>query len=59
METARQVIRHIRDGIFWPPADPPNYPDGLIFLCGDTLAERREIIGNSSQFHTAPSGGQP
>ena len=38
LETARDVVRKIRDAIFWPPAEPPQYEDGLELVAGDRLA---------------------
>ena len=35
-ETAREVIRKIRQQIFWPPADPPPaFSDELAPICQD------------------------
>jgi ATP-dependent helicase/nuclease subunit B len=37
---AKNVIRKIRDGIFWPPSDPPSYDDGLMGICQDAYPYR-------------------
>jgi hypothetical protein len=35
-ETAREVVRRIRDGIFWPPAaQPPAFSDDFAAICQD------------------------
>jgi len=34
-EVARQIIRDIRNGIFWPLSEPPNFVDGYEFICHD------------------------
>jgi len=37
-ETARNVIRNIRKGVFWPPADPPPpFSDELACICQDNV----------------------
>jgi len=39
-----EIIRNIRDGMFWPPADPPDYDDGLEYICMDRVIDREAII---------------
>ena len=34
------VIRAIREQVFWPPQQPPPFPDGLEWICYDGIAER-------------------
>jgi RecB family exonuclease len=34
-ETMREVVRKIRRGEFWPPAEPPDYEDDFTTLCQD------------------------
>jgi inactivated superfamily I helicase len=35
-ETAREVVRRIRDGVFWPPAaQPPAFSDDFAAICQD------------------------
>ncbi len=37
LEDAREVVRSIRRAVFWPPALPPKFADGLEWVAGDTL----------------------
>jgi ATP-dependent helicase/nuclease subunit B len=37
---AAEVVRAIRRGVFWPPAEPPTWDDGFALVAGDTLAVR-------------------
>jgi len=40
-ETARNVIRNIRNGVFWPPADPPPaFSEELACICQDKVFDR-------------------
>ena len=40
-ETARQVVRAVREEIFWPPADPPpDYSEDLAWICHDGVFGR-------------------
>lgn len=48
MDVAQRVIRNVRAGIFWPPADPPDFPDEFTSLCCDDVPERRTLIQRSS-----------
>jgi hypothetical protein len=41
---AQQVIRAIRNGIFWPPNLPPEYDDGLEGICHDAYPLRQQEI---------------
>ena len=41
---AQDVIRKIRDGVFWPPATPPTYEDGLEGICHDAYPLRQYEI---------------
>ncbi|MCC7145498.1 MAG: PD-(D/E)XK nuclease family protein [Phycisphaeraceae bacterium] len=46
---ARQVIQAIRAARFWPPADQPDWNDGLSALCWDHCHERGPMIQRVSQ----------
>ncbi len=47
LECAREVIRSIRNGVFWPPnPQPPEYDDGLGALCMDRCAARPSLLAN-------------
>jgi hypothetical protein len=41
------VITHIRDQVFWPPADPPDWADHYTRLCADQAMQRRTLIDAS------------
>ena len=43
VDVAREVVRCLRRRIFWPPAEPPQYLDGLELLAGDSLAPHRRL----------------
>lgn len=54
LECAREVIRGVRGGKFWPPTDPPPFPpsrtdpghaDVYSGLCLDSSSDRREWLG--------------
>ncbi|MAX24739.1 MAG: hypothetical protein CMJ19_09575 [Phycisphaeraceae bacterium] len=46
---AKQIIRDVRNGIFWPPHDPPAYEDGLGGICQDAYPYRRlDVLTASS-----------
>ena len=38
LRCAREVVRSVRAGRFWPPSEPPRYADGLELVAGDGLA---------------------
>jgi hypothetical protein len=42
------VIRSVRDGVFWPPKQPPVFDDGFGGLCGDAVADRAALISASA-----------
>jgi CRISPR/Cas system-associated exonuclease Cas4 (RecB family) len=48
LESAAQAIDEavsgIKNGVFWPPKQPPRYSDGLEGICLDRSIERDEII---------------
>lgn len=44
---ARQVIGGVRSGTFWPPGEPPRYPDGLQGVCADRSLDREGLISRS------------
>lgn len=52
LQVAHQVIRNIRSEIFWPPSDPPEYPDDFSSLCCDDVPDRRDIIQRSAHRPT-------
>ena len=41
---AHEVVRNIRGGVFWPPAEPPAYEDGLEGICMDQCSDRAAVI---------------
>jgi len=41
------VIRGVRGRVFWPPADPPAWPDDLESICADLAHDRAELIAAS------------
>jgi RecB family exonuclease len=42
-ETAREVIRNIREGIYWPPQAPPQYEDDFTAICQDRRLGGRNL----------------
>ena len=52
LQVAHQVIRNIRAQIFWPPSDPPDFPDDFSSLCCDDVPDRRAIIQRSAMTQT-------
>ncbi|HVS63739.1 MAG TPA: PD-(D/E)XK nuclease family protein [Thermoanaerobaculia bacterium] len=54
---ARDVVRAIRAGIFWPPSEPPAWDDGYGWIAGDTLADRGRLVAESGRL-LAASGGR-
>ena len=61
---ADDVIRAVRAQEFWPPREPPRFPDGLKGLCLDRVPQRREIIDSTGDAvalwaqQTTPPGGR-
>ena len=58
LKCARSVIRNVRAGVFWPPADPPPFPpsrtdpgraDVYSGLCLDSCTDRREWFGPAEE----------
>jgi len=41
------VIRALRGRVFWPPAEPPGYADGLEGLCADAALDRAVLIAQA------------
>lgn len=58
VEQAREVVRAIRAGVFWPPAEPPRYEDEFTRLCYDRIIERAAAMaaGNASCAAAAVAG---
>ena len=48
-----EVIRKLRDQVFWPPAEPARYSDDYSLLCGD------EVIAWESLIDASGRGGRP
>jgi hypothetical protein len=48
VEKARETVRAVRRGIFWPPGPPPGFDDGLADLAGDRLWNREALIEAAS-----------
>ena len=55
-EVAHEVVRGIRDGVFWPPADPSRYADGLEGICMDQSSDRAAVIAAQIEA-VKPRGG--
>ena len=58
LESAKEVIRKVRAGEFWPPADPPPYPpsrtdpgrvDSYSDLCLDACSDRVDWFGTAEE----------
>lgn len=48
IEARDEVIRAVRDELrFWPPAEPPAWPDEFSGLCADASMDRRRLIERS------------
>ena len=43
-DTAVNIVRDIRNGVFWAPNDPPQYADGFEAICMDASPDREAII---------------
>lgn len=51
-----EVVRCVRDDlVFWPPAEPPAFPDAFAGLCADAALDRRRLIERSE----AERAGRP
>ncbi len=56
-EAAREIIRQLRNGVFWPPAErPPLYSEDFAAICQDHVFERHElaIAADSESGEAAP-----
>ena len=49
VEKARDVIRRVRNRVFWPPGDPSHYGDEFSRLCADHALNRTELIEMASR----------
>lgn len=49
MEVRDVVVRKLRQQVFWPPGDVPDFDDEFSMLCGDTSLQRDELIRVSQQ----------
>jgi ATP-dependent helicase/nuclease subunit B len=47
-EERDRIIRSIRKSLFWPPAAPPPWRDGLERICSDGVTEREKKIASAS-----------
>ena len=45
LDVARDVVRQVRAGRFWPPADAPPFDDGLRSLTGERWEGRALSVG--------------
>jgi ATP-dependent helicase/nuclease subunit B len=43
-----RIIKAIRDGVFWPPGEPPEFDDALSRLCGDGVLDREQLVRASA-----------
>ncbi len=50
------VIRNIRNCVFWPPGDAQRYPDGFERVCADHVMQREALIQLSMQAGTGVTG---
>ncbi len=49
-EQATRVIRNIREGVFWPPADPPpRFAEDFAPICMDGCFERPTVLGQGGR----------
>lgn len=58
LKCARRVIQNVRNGVFWPPTDPPPFPpsrtdpgraDVYSGLCLNSCSDRREWFGTPQE----------
>jgi ATP-dependent helicase/nuclease subunit B len=49
MALATQIAGDIRAGRFWPPSEPPSYPDGFEGICMDGYLNRADVIGRLAE----------
>jgi len=56
---AIEVARSIRAGIFWPPSEPPDFPDDLAAICHDDSPDRAAVIAALQRRIAAGKGGLP
>ena len=43
-DTARDVIRQLREGVFWPPTErPPQYSEDFAAICQDNVFEKFDV----------------
>lgn len=47
LEAARDVVRAMRHGVFWPPASPPRFADGFEWAAGDRLVGWKPDAGSA------------
>ncbi len=57
-ETAREVVRQVRRGVFWPPS-PARYVDGLELVSGDTLSPSPAELVPGTGSGSVSSRGAP
>ncbi|GAB4186186.1 MAG: PD-(D/E)XK nuclease family protein [Phycisphaeraceae bacterium] len=55
-EVRDDVIRNIRNYVFWPPKEPPQYPDGYERVCADHVMQRDVLIRDSEPSDTEVTG---
>ena len=56
-EKAREVIRAVRTGNFWPPEPmPPIYAEDFAAICLDNVFEKPAAMLPGGQPHASPSG---
>ncbi|HEX7008462.1 MAG TPA: PD-(D/E)XK nuclease family protein, partial [Phycisphaeraceae bacterium] len=57
VEQARQVIRAVREGRFWPPGDVPEYADEFSGVCLDRVMDREAAIAGAEALAKVRRGG--
>jgi len=57
VDAARDIVRSIRAGVFWPPGKPPEWDDGLAAVCLDASPGRGAIIAASAPHAPTREGG--
>ncbi len=54
VERAREIVRQVRAGVFWPPSDPPAYEDDYVGVCFDRIIDRAAAIAGAGEGNRKP-----
>lgn len=49
LDAARDIVRSMRRGAFWPPSPGPRYPDGFEWAAGDRLVGWKPVEPDSAE----------